>query len=117
MQISRLLTGRREDKMSVDITQFIEPPEEYMQASAFADQMLQLHLLGDCAVRACLDAIRLAPSPSIALREWLRGYGDYQHGREQSQGRVLRKGLRLFLCVCRANASTSTMPNSLAAGG
>ena len=40
MQISRLLTGRREDKMSVDITQFIEPPEEYMQASAFADQML-----------------------------------------------------------------------------
>ena len=92
MQISRLLTGRREDKMSVDITQFIEPPEEYVQASAFADQMLQLHLLGDCAVRACLDAIRLAPSPSIALREWLRGYGDYQYGREQSQGEYYDKG-------------------------
>ena len=63
-----------------------------MQASAFADQMLQLHLMGDCAVRACLDAIRLAPSPSIALREWIRGYNDYQYGREQSQGEYYDKG-------------------------
>ena len=116
MQISRLLTGRREEKMSVDITQFIEPPEEYMQASAFADQMLQLHLLGDCAVRACLDAIRLAPSPSIALREWLRDTATTSTVESKARASTTTRATA-FLCVCRANASTNTMPNSLAAGG